>query len=98
MAPRRHPGTLLVRTCLAVLAGVLCPAQMCAVDGVDTDGDGTPDAIDRCPLDPDKTAPGFCGCGNPDTDSDDDGAPDCVDQDPDDPTKISDDDGCNCGG
>ncbi|MBK8499203.1 MAG: hypothetical protein IPL52_10370 [Flavobacteriales bacterium] len=27
--------------------------------------DGTCDAQDGCPNDPDKTAPGNCGCGNP---------------------------------
>ncbi len=32
----------------------------------DSDGDGTCDAIDGCPNDPLKTAPGLCGCGNVD--------------------------------
>ncbi|MCO5275993.1 MAG: T9SS type A sorting domain-containing protein [Flavobacteriales bacterium] len=32
----------------------------------DADGDGTCDANDGCVNDPDKTAPGACGCGNPD--------------------------------
>ena len=32
---------------------------------VDTDGDGTPDTVDNCPDDPDKTEPGLSGCGNP---------------------------------
>jgi len=30
----------------------------------DTDGDGTPDCIDNCPNDPNKTEPGNNGCGN----------------------------------
>jgi len=30
-----------------------------------------------CLLDPDKAAPGICGCGVPDTDSDNDGTPVC---------------------
>jgi len=30
----------------------------------DIDSDGTPDCIDNCPNDPDKTEPGDCGCGN----------------------------------
>ncbi len=30
---------------------------------VDSDNDGTCDAEDGCPLDPNKTAPGNCGCG-----------------------------------
>lgn len=33
----------------------------------DTDGDGTPDCEDGCPADPNKTDPGFCGCGVKDT-------------------------------
>lgn len=31
----------------------------------DTDGDGTCNALDGCPNDLNKTAPGSCGCGNP---------------------------------
>ena len=34
---------------------------------------------DHCFNDPNKTEPGVCGCGNPDTDSDGDGTPDCRD-------------------
>lgn len=30
----------------------------------DADGDGIPDCIDGCPLDPLQTAPGVCGCGS----------------------------------
>lgn len=45
----------------------------------DADGDGTPDSADGCPLDPEKTAPGACGCGVPDTDADQDGIADCKD-------------------
>lgn len=29
----------------------------------DSDNDGTPDCKDECPNDPDKLAPGICGCG-----------------------------------
>ncbi len=32
--------------------------------GPDADGDGACDLIDDCPLDPFKTSPGTCGCGN----------------------------------
>ncbi|MEK6643079.1 MAG: thrombospondin type 3 repeat-containing protein [Planctomycetota bacterium] len=45
----------------------------------DTDMDGAGDACDGCPNDPNKTAPGQCGCGNADTDTDGDGVADCVD-------------------
>ena len=34
-------------------------------------------AFDECPSDPDKTSPGACGCGTPDTDSNQDGIVDC---------------------
>ncbi len=37
---------------------------------------------DNCPDDPNKTDPGTCGCGHPDTDGDQDGTPDCVDNCP----------------
>lgn len=62
----------------------------------DTDGDGTPDASDACPRDPEKTAPGQCGCGHPDTDSDGDGSPDCIDGCPNDPNKQT-PGVCGCG-
>jgi hypothetical protein len=55
----------------------------------DTDGDGTLDCADGCPLDPLKTAPGTCGCGVADTDSDGDGTPNCVDGCPSDPFKTA---------
>ena len=45
----------------------------------DFDGDGVPDTIDPCPLDPGKTYPGECGCGYPDTDADGDGLIYCED-------------------
>ncbi len=38
---------------------------------------------DLCPDDPDKTEPGSCGCGIPDTDSDGDDIPDCLGSCPD---------------
>jgi hypothetical protein len=55
----------------------------------DSDGDGTPDCADGCPNDPNKIAPGICGCGVPDTDSDGDGTPDCIDGCPNDPNKVA---------
>jgi PKD repeat protein len=36
-------------------------------------------AVDLCPDDPEKTAPGVCGCGVPDEDADSDGLYDCED-------------------
>ncbi|TAJ09276.1 MAG: hypothetical protein EPO68_15390, partial [Planctomycetota bacterium] len=55
----------------------------------DTDGDGTADCNDGCPTDPNKIAPGICGCGVADTDTDGDGTADCNDGCPTDPNKIA---------
>ena len=44
----------------------------------DQDGDGVCDEADGCPSDPNKSDPGKCGCGVPDTDSDGDGVADCL--------------------
>lgn len=70
----------------------------CAIPGVlsctddpeldDHDGDGSWDCLDGCPNDPNKTAPGACGCGVADTDSDGDGIPNCNDGCPNDPNKT----------
>jgi len=43
---------------------------------------------DGCPSDPNKTAPGFCGCGVTDADTDRDGTRDCNDGCPSDPNKT----------
>ncbi|MFG6687078.1 T9SS type A sorting domain-containing protein, partial [Mariniflexile sp. HNIBRBA6329] len=48
-------------------------------NSIDSDGDGTNDCEDLCPANPNKTDPGVCGCGTPDTDSDGDGVADCSD-------------------
>lgn len=53
-------------------------------------------ASDSCPSDPQKIAPGVCGCGTPDSDSDRDGTPDCKDQCPSDPKKTQ-KGACGCG-
>jgi hypothetical protein len=53
--------------------------------GRDTDGDGTCDTEDLCVLNPNKAAPGLCGCDTPDTHSDSDKVPDCLDECPLDP-------------
>lgn len=62
----------------------------------DADQDGTWDCLDGCPNDPNKTAPGACGCGVADTDSDGDGTPNCNDGCPNDPHKIA-PGVCGCG-
>ncbi|MBK8581422.1 MAG: T9SS type A sorting domain-containing protein [Flavobacteriales bacterium] len=51
---------------------------------------------DGCPNDPNKIAPGVCGCGIPDTDTDNDGAADCIDGCPTDPDKTA-PGVCGCG-
>ena len=57
---------------------------------------GSTGSLDACPDDPDKDAPGICGCDVPDLDEDQDGTPDCEDACPDDPNKV--DPGiCGCG-
>jgi outer membrane protein OmpA-like peptidoglycan-associated protein len=64
---------------------------------VDTDGDGIPDAVDKCPTQP-EDKDGFedqDGC--PDLDNDQDGIPDAVDKcpnDPEDKDGFEDEDGC----
>ncbi|HOW73249.1 MAG TPA: thrombospondin type 3 repeat-containing protein [Phycisphaerae bacterium] len=50
--------------------------------------------FDGCPSDPNKMAPGLCGCGVPDTDTDGDGTPDCHDGCPNDANKTA---PVNCG-
>ena len=62
----------------------------------DTDGDGACDAVDGCPNDANKTAPGICGCGTADTDSDGDGTADCNDGCPNDAGKTAPGQ-CGCG-
>ena len=63
----------------------------------DADGDGTPNVLDKCPLDPKKIEPGICGCGkDDDADADGDGTPDCLDKCPADPNKTEPGD-CGCG-
>ncbi len=51
---------------------------------------------DLCPSDPEKIAPGECGCGIADTDSDSDGTADCNDDCPNDPDKTEPGE-CGCG-
>lgn len=63
---------------------------------LDTDGDGTANCQDGCPDNPNKIAPGACGCDSEDRDSDGDGVLDCLEGCPLDPNKL--DPGiCGCG-
>ncbi len=62
----------------------------------DFDGDGVPNGSDGCYTDPNKTAPGICGCNAPDVDSDGDRTYDCADGCPHDPAKTDPGD-CGCG-
>ena len=52
------------------------------VIAADSDGDGTHDCDDLCPTDPDKIAPGVCGCGNVDVDVDNDNVCDTDETEP----------------
>ncbi|MBX3396444.1 MAG: PQQ-dependent sugar dehydrogenase [Phycisphaerae bacterium] len=60
-----------------------CVNNQCVHEAIDSDQDGTPDCSDGCPNDPEKIAPGNCGCGVPDTaatgDMDGIGGPDGAD-------------------
>ncbi len=67
-----------------------CPRDATKTTDGDGDGDGALDCNDGCPTHHDKSTPGQCGCGAPDTDSDGDGTADCVDQCPSDPEKVTD--------
>jgi hypothetical protein len=92
-------------------AGVTIEASSIWYADVDNDGSGVdadtlracaqPDGYaavggDLCPNDPDKTEPGACGCGIPETNIDGDSAPDCIDGCPTDPNKIA-PGVCGCG-
>ncbi|QQR85309.1 MAG: T9SS type A sorting domain-containing protein [Flavobacteriales bacterium] len=74
--------------------GDVCTLDECLNGNVtntfqDADGDLTCDANDGCPNDPNKIAPGECGCGVADTDTDGDLTADCNDGCPNDPNKIA---------
>ncbi|MBV9945357.1 MAG: hypothetical protein JOZ69_00740 [Myxococcales bacterium] len=93
-------------TCEQLLAATVPPSELAAdiakfcttcASPEDTDHDGLPDCAEGCPYDANKTRPGMCGCGVPDTDSDGDGVPDCIDLCPLDPSNTSPGE-CGCAG
>ncbi|HKQ48463.1 MAG TPA: thrombospondin type 3 repeat-containing protein [Phycisphaerae bacterium] len=59
-----------------------CPTAANTPGQTDTDLDGFGDACDTCPMSNLKTAPGVCGCDQPDIDVDGDGTVDCGLADP----------------
>ena len=79
-----------------VASGDGCSSLCRCESTVDTDGDGTTDCQDRCPYEPEKVAPGLCGCGRPDDDPDGDLTPDCLDGCPLDGHKVA-PGVCGCG-
>jgi hypothetical protein len=64
------------------------PTTGCEGDGADPDGDGFPNCLETCDSDPNKQAPGICGCGVADTNTDGDAQVDCNDGCDADPTKV----------
>ena len=100
-SPNPCPQPAMGACCLGVSCTITTQAGCSGTylgDGsvCDSDFDGANDCVDGCPQDPNKTDPGDCGCGTPDTDSDGDGTPDCIDGCPNDPDKTSPGD-CGCG-
>ena len=58
------PGATCNDGVACTLNDVWSTACVCAGISSDTDGDGTCNALDGCPTDAAKIAPGSCGCGN----------------------------------
>ncbi len=63
----------------AAVSVTVRPPDSCSVD---SDGDGSPDCLDECPNDANKTEAGVCGCGEPDADTNGNGIIDCVEVPP----------------
>ena len=87
-----HPGSTGSYSC-AIMDDCMGPVRshvvhLSVLSAGMGDSDDMAPWIDLCPDDPDKTHPGICGCGVPDTDSDGDGTPDCIDLCPSDPFKT----------
>ena len=94
------PGVTTIAACSDSDGDSVCDsADLC--DGFndlqDVDADSTPDCLDGCVNDPNKTEAGQCGCGNADTDSDGDLTADCNDVCVNDPKKITEEGPCGCG-
>ena len=70
--------------------------KLCGLPETDTDKDGYPDCIDKCPNDANKHKVGSCGCGVADADADGDGTPNCNDDCPADASKTT-QGVCGCG-
>ena len=84
--PRSYSPFLLVSFAIAMFLPLALPvpvvmAQSCGgvVPDPDTDGDGTPDCLDQCPLDEEKVVPDECGCTQIALDINDDGISECLD-------------------
>ena len=86
-------------------AYALSPPELCTdrafvieeMEELDTDGDGIPDSVDMCVLEPEDHDGYLDEDGCPDRDNDGDGIPDELDKcpnDPEDPDGFEDDDGC----
>ena len=69
ISPSPLAGGLLIISLLG------CAGEGWLLKSNDSSGDS---GVDDCPDDPDKTAPGVCGCGTRDLDADQDGIMDCV--------------------
>lgn len=84
-------------TCYTLDSSTVADGIVCGVDSYCLGGTCVGlDELDECPRDEDKTWPGECGCGIPDTDTDGDGTPDCRDSCPEDADKTVPGE-CGCG-
>lgn len=78
---------IFILACIVLCMGQTCSGPPAASSGFEPQP--SEQIADQCPDDPEKDAPGICGCGVSDADSDGDGSPDCVDVCPSDPLKTT---------